>query len=48
MSVIGKPEPTMYQQALPKLEAYLMGGASVTLDARGVRVDPPTRTTSSI
>jgi len=28
------------QAALPKLEAYLLGGASVTLDARGVRVDP--------
>jgi len=28
------------QSALPKLEAYLTDGASVTLDARGVRVDP--------
>ncbi len=28
------------QAALPKLDAYLMEGASVTLDARGVRVDP--------
>ena len=28
------------QAALPKLEAYLAEGASVTLDARGVRVDP--------